>query len=99
MLPTLSTITTAYDGFPGYPIHPLNKQIQAIELISGKPVVVIAINHENLDRAEIPTVCESINKETGLPTFDVLLNGADRIVSVIKKYIGANENLWKGFQA
>ncbi|RMF91116.1 MAG: DUF1611 domain-containing protein, partial [Nitrospinota bacterium] len=37
-----------YDGFPGYPLHPLDKQIQAIELLSGKPVIAITINHEHL---------------------------------------------------
>ena len=26
-----------YDGFPGYPIRPLPQQIQAVELISGRP--------------------------------------------------------------
>jgi len=75
-----------YDGFPGYPIHPLNKQIQAIELISDKTVVAISITYENFEGAEIPGAFETINKETALPTFDVLLNGADGIVSVIKKY-------------
>ena len=33
-----------YDGFPGYPIQPLGKQIQAIELLSGKPVVAVTVN-------------------------------------------------------
>ena len=28
-----------YDGFPGYPIHPLPRQIEAIQVISDKPVV------------------------------------------------------------
>ncbi len=28
-----------YDGFPGYPLHPIETQIQAIELLSGRPVV------------------------------------------------------------
>jgi uncharacterized NAD-dependent epimerase/dehydratase family protein len=35
-----------YDGFPGYAIQPLRQQVQAIELLSGKPVVAITINHE-----------------------------------------------------
>ena len=37
-----------YDGFPGYPLHPLKKQIEVVELISGKPVVAVTINHEGL---------------------------------------------------
>jgi uncharacterized NAD-dependent epimerase/dehydratase family protein len=36
-----------YDGFPGYQIHTLKKQIEAIEIISDKPVIAITINHEN----------------------------------------------------
>jgi uncharacterized NAD-dependent epimerase/dehydratase family protein len=68
-----------YDGFPGYAIHPLAHQIQAIELISGVPVVAITINHEGLDRADVPRVCEAIATETGRPTYDVLLDGGDAL--------------------
>jgi len=76
-----------YDGFPGYPIHPLDIQIQAVELIAGKPVVAITINHENLSLKEIPQVCNQIRKTTKLPAIDVLLSGADEIVSVLKSFI------------
>lgn len=68
-----------YDGFPGYPIHPLNRQIEVIEKLSGKPVVAITINHENLAREEIPYLCQAIEISTGLPTFDVLVNGASEL--------------------
>ncbi len=76
-----------YDGFPGYPIHPLKTQIQAIELLSGKPVVVITVNHENLVKTEIPAVCEKITGETGLPACDVLLNGAGPMVAALKPHL------------
>lgn len=72
-----------YDGFPGHELHPLEKQIQAIELLSGRPVIAITINHENLQRAEIPDICAKIKAATGLPCADVLLNGADPIVSAL----------------
>ena len=55
-----------YDGFSGYPLHPLEKQIQAIETISGKPVVAITVNHEGIAQSEITAVCESITRETEL---------------------------------
>jgi uncharacterized NAD-dependent epimerase/dehydratase family protein len=42
-----------YDGFPGYPIHALDRQIQAIELLSGKPVVAVTINHENIEKEKV----------------------------------------------
>ena len=37
-----------YDGFPGFLIQPLAHQISAIELISGRPVVAVTVNHEAL---------------------------------------------------
>jgi uncharacterized NAD-dependent epimerase/dehydratase family protein len=72
-----------YDGFPGYPIQPLTKQIQAIEMISGKPVVAVTLNHENMDHCQIPIVCDSIKNITGCPAFDVLLSGGRDLISVI----------------
>ena len=76
-----------YDGFPGYPIHPLKKQIQAIELLSGKPVVAVTINHENLDEKKVVAACEAIRKETDLPAVDVLLQGADEVAAAIVSYM------------
>jgi len=76
-----------YDGFPGYPLHPLEKQIHAIELLSGKPVVAITVNHEDLDKQSVHAVCEEITRETGLPACDVLLSGGEPMVDTLKPYI------------
>jgi uncharacterized NAD-dependent epimerase/dehydratase family protein len=76
-----------YDGFPGYPIHPLPKQIQALELLSGKPVVAITISHEDLARGEIPAICTTIERTVGLPTVDVLIEGPARVVSALSKLL------------
>jgi uncharacterized NAD-dependent epimerase/dehydratase family protein len=73
-----------YDGFPGYPLHPLPRQIQAIELISDKPVVAVTVNHENLERAAVPASCAAIAKETGLPACDPLLDGAGAVVETLR---------------
>ncbi|RMG67144.1 MAG: DUF1611 domain-containing protein [Bacteroidetes bacterium] len=70
-----------YDGFPGYPLHPLPTQIQAVELLSGRPVVAITVNHEGLSPAAVPAACAAITAETGLPAWDVLLDGADELVA------------------
>ena len=74
-----------YDGFPGYPIHGLPQQIEAIRILSGKPVVAITINHEEMDEAEIAASLETITKETGLPAFDVLKSGAAELVDLLQK--------------
>ena len=76
-----------YDGFPGYPLHPLEKQIQAVELISGKPVVAITLNHEDLDEAAVVEACRSIEKSTGLLTRDVLLDRSTDIVELLVSHL------------
>ena len=76
-----------YDGFPGYPIQPLTQQIQVIELLSGKLVVAVTINHEGLSFDQIPSVCDAIQKEVGLPAFDVLRDGAGAFVKFLKSYV------------
>lgn len=77
-----------YDGFPGYPIQPLPRQIAAIEVISSRPVVAVAVNHENIPPGEIAGVCSEITRETGLPAFDPLIDGAEGMVDVLKGYMG-----------
>jgi uncharacterized NAD-dependent epimerase/dehydratase family protein len=72
-----------YDGFPGYPIQPLPHQVRAIEVVSGRPVVAVTVNHENIPDGRIAEVCSSIEKETGLPAFDVLLEGAGGLVDLL----------------
>jgi uncharacterized NAD-dependent epimerase/dehydratase family protein len=72
-----------YDGFPGFPLHPLATQIQALELISGKPVVAIAVNHEKIAPERLDSVCREVSEECGLPAADVLVHGPDRIVDAI----------------
>ncbi len=74
-----------YDGFPGYKIQPLDKQIEAIELLSGKPVVAITVNHENLEKKSVNSICEEITGQTGLPAFDILLQGGSGIARVVSK--------------
>ena len=76
-----------YDGFPGYVIQPLNEQIAAIEMISGKKVIAITLNHEEMKADEIAAACEKITKETGLLCTDVLHDGADKLVELIKTYL------------
>ncbi len=73
-----------YDGFPGYRLHSLPEQIQALEVISGKKVIAITVNHENMTQEEIGPACKDITIETGIPAFDVLAFGADELVTLLK---------------
>lgn len=76
-----------YDGFPGYPIQPLNEQIAAIEMISGKKVLAITLNHEGMEKNEIEWECDKITVDTGLLCTDVLHDGPGKLVGLIKKYL------------
>lgn len=79
-----------YDGFPGFPLHGVSEQIRAIELISGKPVVAVTVNHEGLARHEIPAACEAIRGETGLPAHDVLTEGGAPLVRTLTPHLEAH---------
>lgn len=76
-----------YDGFPGYPINPLQEQIKVIELLSGKPVAAVTINHEGLPLKEVPKVCADITRSTGLPACDILLQGPDQVLGALGPYL------------
>lgn len=73
-----------YDGFPGFALHSLDHQIRAIEFISGRPVVAVAINHEGISRDRVPELCRSIANETALPVFDPVLQGAGTMIPIIR---------------
>ncbi len=76
-----------YDGFPGYRLHSIQEQITAIETISGKKVIAITVNHENMKPEEIKPACQQITADTGLPAYDVLAHGADELVELILNHI------------
>lgn len=73
-----------YDGFPGYRLHSLPEQIQALEVISGKKVIAITVNHEEMTKEEIGPACKDITIETGIPAYDVLAFGAEDLVALLK---------------
>jgi len=76
-----------YDGFPGYPLHPLALQIQAVELLSGRPVAAVAVNHEDLDEEGVHAACREILESTGLPACDVLRDGADPLLEALSPHL------------
>jgi len=78
-----------YDGFPGYPIQPLAQQIQIIELLSGKPVVAVTINHEGIREDRVASICREITQDTRRPTVDVLLDGPQTLVKVVRALLSS----------
>lgn len=76
-----------YDGFPGYPLHALEQQIAAVEMLSGRKVVAVTVNHEGLTPAQVPAACAEITRTTGLPACDVLLQGAGPVVEALRPFL------------
>ena len=77
-----------YDGFPGYPIHPIEQQIHAIQFLTGRPVVALAVNHEGLSgRHAIDAACAELQERTGLPTCDPLVHGVDPILDALGPWL------------
>ena len=76
-----------YDGFPGYRLHSLPEQINAIETVSGKKVIAVTLNHELMEKEDIVPACDAITRETGLPAFDVLEFGADKLVNHLRALV------------
>ena len=73
-----------YDGFPGYALHPIETQIQAVEFLSGRPVVAITVNHEGLDTPEaIEQACAELRERTGLVVCDPLIHGAEPLIEAL----------------
>lgn len=87
-----------YDSFPGYIIQPLEQQIQALEIVSGKKVIAVIINHENIPRHEIPNTCKRITEQTGLFAIDVLTQGAGELVEILISHIQSHRAKLSGIQ-
>jgi uncharacterized NAD-dependent epimerase/dehydratase family protein len=76
-----------YDGFPGHPLDPLEKQLRVLELISGKAVVAVTINHEGLAADQLDRVCREIQTSTGLPVCDVLVHGPGDVLVALRPFL------------
>lgn len=78
-----------YDGFPGHVLHDLPTQVRAVELISGRPVAAVTVNHEDLEPGGIDEACAGITAQTGLPAFDVLRDGAAGLRDALAPWLQA----------
>jgi len=80
-----------YDGFPGYPLHPLDVQIRAVELLSGRPVAAVTVNHEGMDEDQTLEACRLITEQTGLPACDPLVQPTEGLLHGLQSHV----NRWK----
>ncbi len=71
-----------YDGFPGFKIESVEKYVKILQLISGKPVIAVAQNNENLSPERYAEETSMISRKLGIPVFDPLSD-----LTEITKYI------------
>jgi uncharacterized NAD-dependent epimerase/dehydratase family protein len=76
-----------YDGFDNYPMAELSREIQILELLANKPVVALTINHEAMTESEVGATIVEYEKRYGKPTTDVLIEGCDKLVSVVREML------------
>jgi uncharacterized NAD-dependent epimerase/dehydratase family protein len=73
--------------FPGIPMPTLESEIELNELISGVRVIAIALNHEDMEDAEIERTVADYEQKYKLPTLDVLKHGCAKIVrSILREF-------------
>jgi uncharacterized NAD-dependent epimerase/dehydratase family protein len=83
----------AYDGFPRYALHPLEVQIEAIELLCGRPVVAVTVSHEGLSLEDTMLACAAIQEATGRTACAPLRTGVGPVLTALKPYLNASEAL------
>ncbi len=76
-----------YDGFPDFPLDPLPRQIEAVEMISGRPVVALTLNHEDLTPGALRREIARLREETGRPVCDPLRDGCNEVVAALRPHL------------
>jgi uncharacterized NAD-dependent epimerase/dehydratase family protein len=73
-----------YDGFPGYELAGVEREKQIVELLSGRPVVAITINHEEMTAGEVDVAAAEYRERYGIPAADPLLHGVEDVVAALE---------------
>ena len=74
-----------YDGFPDFPLAGVERETEVIRLLSGTPVVAIALNHEGLKPDEMRLHADSLRARHGIPCVDPLQDGVGPIIQELRR--------------
>ena len=77
------------DGFPDYPMPNPDRVIKIAEMLSERPLIGMALNHENMERDEVKRIGENMELRYGVPVEDPIWDGVSNLADAV-------ENLWKG---
>ena len=73
-----------FDGFDDLPMPPMERQLQALEVLSGRPVDALTINPKGLTEGEASDVCARYESSFDRPAVDVFREGCDRLIALIE---------------
>ncbi len=74
-----------YDGFPDFPLAGVEREMEIIGLLSGRPVVAIALNHEGLKPEEARSRAAAYSERHGIPCCDPLRDGVGPILEELRR--------------
>ncbi len=74
-----------YDGFPDFPLAGPEREMQIIQLLGGRPVVAITLNHEGLTPDEVRGHSAALRARHGIPCCDPLLDGVGPIIEELRR--------------
>lgn len=69
----------------GLPMPKIENEIQVLKIYSGSDIIAITINHEGMSEKEVDHYKAWTRRELGLPSWDVLRDGADELALLIKE--------------
>lgn len=76
------------DGFPGYPMPDPRRVVKIAELLTGKSLCGIGINHEHLTKSDISTEKKKYQKMFHVPVSDPLTEGVGELVDALEVMYG-----------
>lgn len=74
-----------FDGFPGVKIPELERFIHILELLSGRKVMAISLNSENMSLEEVKQEIEVLGSRFSIPVFDPLHDDGKFILEAIEQ--------------
>lgn len=73
-----------FDGFTDQRIPELERYIRILELLSGKKVIAISLNRENMTDEEVNDEIERLQARHGIPVFDPLNVSGNAILQIME---------------
>ncbi len=74
-----------FDGFEDLPMPAMQRQIDALELLSGRSVTALTINAKGLTPSEADSICRTYEAQFDRPVVDVFAEGCDRLITQIEE--------------